>query len=146
MSLSDVQQAISDAGERVCTKCGTTKPLSEFYFNRTESRWKSHCRACYGARGRAYNKRNSKRRALKTRYGMTVDEFDQMLAAQEFRCLICDRSYEGDDYGLGGLVVDHDHQTGRVRGLLCQACNTAIGLLQDDIVRLERAAHYLREN
>lgn len=79
---------------------------------------------------------------LRTRYGMTVEQFDEMLAAQDARCKIC-RSE--DPKGHGRWHVDHCHTTGKVRGILCSDCNTALGLVCDSPTTLVRAAHYLRE-
>ena len=74
------------------------------------------------------------------RYELTVPEFDAMLQAQGGCCAIC-RKENADG---GRLHVDHDHDTGRVRGLLCRACNRGMGLLRDDPDRLAAAIHYLQ--
>jgi len=59
---------------------------------------------------------------------------------QQNRCAICDASEPG---GQGDFHVDHDHATGKVRGLLCSRCNTSLGLYRDSPERLRRAADYL---
>lgn len=61
------------------------------------------------------------------KYGITRDEYDRLLVAQNGRCLICNRP--GDELKKG-LAVDHDHETGAVRGLLCVGCNTKLGWLE----------------
>lgn len=63
-----------------------------------------------------------------------------MLFVQNYECPICHRGLDELDHGL---VVDHDHETGKVRALLCGNCNTALGLLGDDVARIERAATYV---
>lgn len=73
-----------------------------------------------------------------TRRRMTEDEFDQMLDTQDGGCAIC--RVEGQP-----LVIDHDHATGEIRGLLCHACNLGLGKLHDDPVLVERALAYLRK-
>lgn len=73
------------------------------------------------------------------RYAMTPAEVEALLAKQGGRCAICG----ADDPGPRGFVVDHDHATGRVRGMLCVKCNTGIGLLRDDPALLRRALEYL---
>lgn len=77
-------------------------------------------------------------------YGITVDEYEDMLAAQGERCLVCDR-HESQS-AKGRLHIDHCHETGKVRGLLCSNCNTALGLAGDDPARLVALAAYLLEN
>lgn len=73
-------------------------------------------------------------------YGLTPDQFATMLADQEGRCAICRADSPG---GKGGWHVDHDHQTGTVRGLLCHGCNLGLGNFVDDPGRLRAAADYL---
>ncbi len=63
-----------------------------------------------------------------------------MLFVQNYACAICHRELHELEHGL---VVDHDHVTGKVRALLCGNCNTALGLLADDVVRIQRAAEYV---
>ncbi|MDE1840063.1 MAG: endonuclease VII domain-containing protein, partial [Thaumarchaeota archaeon] len=68
-------------------------------------------------------------------YGLTVEQYEVMHRRQEGKCLICDQQKV--------LVVDHNHQTNEVRGLLCGSCNRGIGLLKDDIMNLTKAIAYL---
>lgn len=74
-------------------------------------------------------------------YGITVEQYDEMLVAQGGVCAICKTLPEAD--GRTPLQVDHDHSTGRIRGLLCSPCNTAIGSLRDDPQLLAAAMEYL---
>ena len=76
-------------------------------------------------------------RRLMVGYGITTDEYDAMLVAQSGLCAICRRSSDLT------LHVDHCHKTGRVRQLLCQRCNPALGLFDDDPELLIAAALYL---
>lgn len=75
---------------------------------------------------------------MKKQYGITLDEYATLLASQGGACAICRRQETGKR-----LAVDHDHTTGVVRGLLCQKCNTALGLLGDDIHLIDAAWTYL---
>lgn len=85
--------------------------------------------------------REEQRRAwLAHCYGITLEEHLSMIEAQDNRCAICDAV--GDE--SAPLHVDHDHETAKVRGLLCGPCNRGIGLFKDDPEVLERAARYLR--
>lgn len=88
-------------------------------------------------RVRVQNRRTHARpRYLQRQYGVTTQQFDAMTAEQGGRCAICQRTQDP-------LHVDHDHGTGRVRGLLCGACNRGIGIFGEDASRLEAALDYL---
>ena len=82
---------------------------------------------------------------LRRCYGITLRDYEELLKIQNHRCAICD----GEGFAMDvnrhkvKLVVDHDHATGRVRGLLCHNCNRALGLLQDSAQNLEAAITYL---
>ncbi len=76
------------------------------------------------------------------RYGMTVADYDAMLAKQSGKCAICGRDQKHSLHTR--LFVDHDHDTGVVRGLLCYRCNSALGQLGDNIEGVLRAVDYLR--
>lgn len=86
-------------------------------------------------------RRRSEQRAghLKRTFGLTLDEYDAMLARQEGRCAICRRFPADGTF----LHVDHDHATGDVRGLLCVRCNNALGLFRDRSDVLLSAIEYL---
>lgn len=73
---------------------------------------------------------------------MTEADYERMFAEQEGRCAIC-RLPQRDHKHWQRLHIDHDHVTGRVRGLLCTHCNTALGKFADDPERLQRAIEYL---
>jgi len=79
---------------------------------------------------------------LMSKYGITEDDYIEMLEQQDFRCLIC--GTEADQQNRA-LAVDHCHETGVVRGLLCQKCNIGIGHFNDDIQLLAKAIQYLQE-
>ena len=76
----------------------------------------------------------------KRKYGITLADYNQMFSDQGGACAICNTHQCATGRAL---AVDHDHQTGKVRGLLCQACNTAIGKLKDDPELIKKAAEYV---
>ena len=93
-------------------------------------------------RMREYNRRYSadkKNWRITKVYGMTLEQYEARVEAQGGCCAIC-RLPPNRPHGL---VIDHCHDSTEVRGLLCDSCNTAIGLLRDDPERLRRAASYL---
>lgn len=104
----------------------------------------------YNAYQRAYSLANPDKRLrskrkweLRTKYGMTEPEVQELLESQGGRCAICNRSIEYGGNKQASAVVDHDHATGRVRGLLCTPCNRGIGLFGDDPQALIAASMYL---
>jgi hypothetical protein len=81
---------------------------------------------------------------LTTKYGITLEEYETMLGAQDGGCKICgatEANKPGNRYT--NLVVDHNHETGQVRGLLCNAHNRALGMFDDDVELLQKAIDYL---
>ena len=125
-------------------------PSGDFYNNKTYASGKMNsCKRCYNAQGKRWKLANPVRSArysrtsrLNATYGITADQFDTMLAAQEWRCAIC-RDIEPGGGRTGALSVDHDHVTGKVRGILCHQCNMALGKFKDNPELLRRAADYL---
>ncbi len=79
--------------------------------------------------------------SIKNKYGLTEEDYIKMIDAQKGCCWICDTSEK--DNGKR-LVVDHNHVTGKVRGLLCGRCNTGIGGFRDDVELLSAAISYLK--
>ncbi|WP_340382021.1 endonuclease VII domain-containing protein [Streptomyces sp. SS7] len=115
-------------GHKLCRTCGEVKPHSEWHRNATASDGLStRCRSCRAERGRQDH--------LKRSYGLTMAERDAMVASHMGLCVICLKA--------PAIHVDHCHQTGRVRGVLCFNCNSAIGKLGDDPDAVRRAAAYL---
>jgi DNA-directed RNA polymerase subunit RPC12/RpoP len=77
---------------------------------------------------------------LRTYYGLAPEEYEALAASQEYKCAICKTPFDGTEH------LDHDHSSGWVRGILCKKCNPAIGLFDEDIVRIQEAIEYLISN
>lgn len=88
-------------------------------------------------------KGHTKRLRLKTKYGISPEERDELLVEQNCRCAVCFTDTPGGRWNE--WHVDHDHETNKIRGLLCTQCNTALGLLKDDVTVLKSAITYLEE-
>lgn len=87
-------------------------------------------------------KRINRNFTLKRLYGITHDDYDALLAAQGGVCAVCKRGPETCVQGT--IPVDHDHETGLVRGLLCDRCNRALGLLKDSVENVAALLKYLK--
>ena len=87
---------------------------------------------------RKKNERHVRNREYKKRFGITIEQYEEMLLAQNGVCAICKKECR-----RGRLSVDHDHATGKVRGLLCRKCNVILGMVQDKMYLLLAAEAYL---
>lgn len=124
-----------------CAKCKRDKPLSEFHKQPTGPMGRhSWCKVCANAAQKASREKNgrcpNKRKwNLSTRYGLAPEQFKRMKINQDHQCLIC-REH------MKRICIDHNHKTGRVRGLLCHGCNIKLSAIEDSVYR-ESAMQYL---
>jgi hypothetical protein len=124
----EVRHRVQVPGAKRCASCSEIKPLTEFHRARSQSGgYNCYCKTCRKAISAESHLRNS--------YGMTNAEFQAMVEAQGGLCAIC--------VERPAVHVDHDHETGQVRGVLCFPCNAALGQFRDRIDLLARAASYL---
>lgn len=145
-----------------CRYCRAPKPLDAFYPSvRTQPT--PGCRDCCAERRRSRlancspeerealrerhrqaNRRHLERGGrIKNAHGITLEQFEGMHAAQGGVCAICQRPPSGNGNTGSRLHIDHDHDTGQIRGLLCGNCSTALGLLADNPERIHRMIEYL---
>ncbi len=118
--------------------------------NERRRKWRAEHKAEHKARNKAWyatvDKEVHRHRArvshLKTKYGLTLEEYDSMVIAQEGRCAICNK----EEPNGRNLHVDHNHKTGRIRKLLCKRCNAALGLVDESPQILSAMKDYLLEN
>lgn len=96
-------------------------------------------------RSKPGEKEKQKERVLKLSYGLSLEEFNALLEAQNYVCAICKKPETATAHPgrKQWLAVDHDHTTGRVRGLLCSQCNRSLGGFQDSVMILKRAIDYM---
>lgn len=127
-----------------CTRCGIEKTEDEFYAHPNGRHGlMPKCKQCHNAATRSYHherggREKARERALVQKYGITEDHYQQMLTDQEGVCAICHKGSVDQP-----LQVDHDHETGEVRGLLCITCNTVLGYFNDDVNCAKRMVQYL---
>ena len=129
---------------KTCPKCGEEKPTGDFYHQRRS------CKVCVREHQRRFRDSQpdyNHSRNLQRRYGLSVDEYQTLLANHNFACGICkvEISYALGYKGKRSVVVDHNHETGDVRGILCSKCNLVLGHARESTEILYRAIVYLSE-
>lgn len=134
-----------------CKKCKERKPPEDYYKSRlTLSGLRGACKVCTRIQDRAYRVNNvasvqysTKRKRVNREYGITVEEYEARMNTSTV-CEVCGKTESKNANDM--FCYDHDHTTGEFRGVLCRACNQAIGLLGDTEEGLMRAVNYLRRS
>ena len=123
---------------KTCRKCKETLPIDMFYTRRLD------CKPCYLEEKREkYDPKVGADKHLRQKYGITLDQYDDMLSDQGGVCAICgEYNVDRKDTHLR-MPVDHCHKTGKVRGILCNRCNLVLGKVEDSIELLSKAINYL---
>lgn len=119
-----------------CTKCGSSKPLTEFY-KRSDSKTGTHswCKSCY-------NKVTTSRQRFKIT-GCSSEDYESLYNKQAGCCAICGNHAS---QFASNLAADHCHTTGKLRGLLCGSCNRSLGYFKDNVNLLLNAIDYLKRS
>ena len=118
----------SPEGYKRCSDCRVTKPLDAFHRHHTQfDGYNTYCKECRSRRGAETH--------LKRMYGLTRAELEALVGAQGGLCAICESK--------PAAHVDHDHVSGKIRGVLCFTCNVALGQLKDDVALFRKAIDYL---
>lgn len=123
---------------RVCTTCNQFKDSSQFTLSRDKRSFggiamRSKCKSCDEFR--------KYKRFIKKTYDITFEDYEELLDQQNYCCAICESKISSSR--TSRLFVDHCHSTGKVRGLLCSACNHGLGLFKDSPKLLNKAISYL---
>jgi hypothetical protein len=137
---------------KLCTKCKEDKPLEAFLKDKAcKYGRKGYCKECSNALNRQYYKDHypsmkpvRKYYELKKRYGISKEEYENLLNLQNDRCAICDKHKSNSTHGT--LYLDHCHNTNKTRALLCDKCNTGLGHFQDNSELLMKAIKYLEDH
>lgn len=124
---------------KICSDCKFLKPLDDFGNNARQPDGKHYyCRACTTKKSREWAIRNPdkvNKHKLKYRYGITPEELEELMDKAGHKCQLCGRKDK--------LNIDHCHENGHVRGILCGSCNRALGILGDSVESIERVLAYL---
>jgi hypothetical protein len=135
---------------KVCPKCKTEREFDSFGKDSTTAKgisawckpckksWRSEHRKKYPEKAKARDRSSD----LQKNYGISIKEYDEMLRIQDGRCGCCGIH---QSRFVRRLHVDHDHATGKIRGLLCTQCNPGIGYFQHSIERLKLGVAYLEK-
>lgn len=133
--------------DKQCFRCKAVKPLGEFHKNGKKG-LHSWCKACAKIHRQKNYAKNRPKLALahrkwciKNTYGLTLEQYDQMFEDQGGVCKTCGKVNRDGRR----LYIDHNHETGKVRGLLCHRCNSLLGFVKDDIDILQNILAYLKE-
>lgn len=145
------KKCCSNTGEKWCSLCKRCKPKELFGKDKnSRDNLAGECKSCRNARQRGKNKQLTpaeiERRYfydLKYKYKIGKGEFNTILDEQGGSCAICGFTPFGNKFPSNRLFVDHCHSSGKVRGLLCNDCNKAIGLMKDSSELLQKAISYL---
>lgn len=136
-------------GDRFSSKKHICKNRITTYYKR------SKCRECVNSENlKRYHTKTSTQKAHKEaayrymikRYGLSLEEYEQMIIIQDKKCYICKQEARQDKHGHSRLNIDHCHKTGSIRKLLCHNCNTAIGHAKEDKEVLKKMIEYLEEH
>jgi hypothetical protein len=135
---------------KICNKCGTEKVLTDFHYNkRSKDNRLNQCKKCVNKKNQEYKLkakqdktawRRSQYSTELRKYGLTIEQYEELLDKQHGICAICDC-----EPFFKKLSIDHNHITGKVRGLICNNCNIMLGNAFDDPTILIAAADYLKE-
>jgi len=152
------EQVVKDIAEqhKNCSVCGERKHFDEFFNYKNKTDGKAYrCKICDGEAREKWAINNPHRsyltmrkRNLKSRFGLSLEEYDEMLNKQKGGCALCGVT-ENKTTGTQkthNFCVDHSHDTGKVRGLLCTSCNRGLGFLKDSSEILKKAAEYVRRH
>jgi hypothetical protein len=143
---------------KVCSECKTEKDISEFAKNYSKKNLKFgvsyRCKACDSTRAKKYAinnrqkiQKNAREYHLTKNYGMTTTEYESLVSIRNGKCDCCGSvASETTKHPLNKLVIDHCHETGKIRGLLCSRCNIGIGVLGDTLEHTRKAYEYLKRS
>ncbi len=141
------KQLLVAEGKSFCPACNMIKTLDHFHKdNYATLRIAVYCKECCSKKGKlSYCKSKNKRRNYEYHkiYNISLEDYNKMLKEQDNKCLICHKQFASH---RRSIHIDHNHKTGKVRGLLCPRCNPLLGLCNDDISILKEAINYLKKN
>ena len=141
-------------GMKRCIECQQLKTVDEFSPDKQSKTGRiyrrSHCKLCYNLKQNRVYRNKPELRAFKValnrrrRTGCTPKQYEELFRIQGGKCAICGATPENNMLG-NALGLDHDHRTGKIRGLLCSPCNRGLGYFRDSPTLLQNAITYMRK-
>jgi hypothetical protein len=154
---------------RLCSKCGERKPRSEFTpHSGCAGGLSRRCKTCAQKQHAEWREKNAEHvrkkgretreniywrdpqaarlREKRLRFNLTAEQLSEMMVAQGARCLVCKNEFVNSFSNNAKPCIDHCHKSKKIRGILCNACNTALGMLKDNPDIADAAAAYLRKH
>ena len=141
-------------GMKWCTRCGQYKPKNSDFTHSTQSKdgLLSVCKKCHKERKKEnpLHKVWEHATRIKKTYGITLIQFDELLKKQNGNCALCKKPLDiimgSNKRKARKPAIDHNHKTGKIRGLLHGKCNSGLGLFDEDIEKLQHAVEYLKKD
>lgn len=144
-----------DGHGRECKQCASERAkamrlANPEKFKQASKKWRE-TNPNYVSQWKSRNKKRTKemkrKEYLKSKYGISIEQYDDMRVAQQYKCYVCNKhENEIPNAGPTALNVDHCHETGAIRKLLCMSCNIALGKVNDSIEILQRCIDYIKEH
>jgi hypothetical protein len=137
--------------KKICNKCGKLKELEMFgrRANAKDGR-RNECKDCRSINDKRLYPRyikTNKNGYLRRTYGISNEEYEFLLQKRNYVCAICNKPETRKNNGkITDLTVDHCHVSGKIRGLLCQKCNSGIGVFKESLELLIKAKQYIEKN
>jgi len=134
-----------------CSRCKEKKDLSLFSKDTARKDGHNHrCKACHSDVGKEWKQRadpqklkeNQYKAHIKHKYGVSIEWVEERLAAHDYKCKVCETEMK---LHTNTVAIDHCHETGEVRDVVCKKCNLAMGQFRDDPKLIEKAIDYLIE-
>lgn len=131
--------------KKTCKKCMNEKPIECFSTHNGIPNARPRCRECCSKEKRIERRKNPEKHLsykYKNKFGLTIEDFKILLCRQGNKCAICNRDHQY----YKKFCIDHDHETGMIRGILCWNCNVGLGHFKDSTENLKGALRYLSKN
>ena len=133
--------------KRKCSDCGRCKNLNQFYKDHSKLLGREYrCKICSKRKSKIFRFKNPglgkeywKKYRLEKEFGLSIIEYNSLLRDQDSKCAICGNPF------IKTPNIDHNHETGKIRGLLCRDCNLGIGYFGDNLMLIKKAINYLKK-